>query len=1188
MNRFRILGLFLLLLLPSWVKSINLHTSASPISHAWGSILATSRDAYDFLIYDAVCSQSRPALFIVGKSSSTYFARPGENAYFYSKDEYTDAFLACMSLEGELLWSTFLPALEEGYYNAFATTVEYTEDSTILVIGNAYQIQDNLENTQNLIPKCPGNLFVFEFDLEGKLLRSKVLPVRYRVGGALLPLYIPRIVKTTEKPQVDNKTAYTFSGFGLSCFTENPTSEESLPIFYYSLPVWADFSWQSDIIEVKFISNITPKLVYIASYALSLYSFDHLNLYQQHGGTSLFLYHTININEKNNAKNPQSLFSRGIDLLEYVPLFEQWDITTGTIELDEHIDLFYGFPTGTHIMNTAVNDSPHKQIFPGTVQNIHAYKNKYIVQGIYCQNYSNGFFKQMKINGQLQDYTYSHDSTHPIPAPQKGFYQHLNKHLTAVPYLLLYDSATLFGPQDPELPTSKKKQKEENTFDFEAPFWGSYLEADWLYEDFFHVTDSAQWKDIYQPYEPVLCSYGDMFFFIGNAKKISGDLMDNPTMTEEIFHHQGVVLAFSTELCPPEKTAFQDVRFLCPDDSVELILSSDYDGFKFRFDSIFLTDGSIVLNTDSTRAWAKKEGIFTATLDGSNLGCPDVAVDTMRITLSPYPEPISALNPDSTIAACAAVGVMLQAVTEPDTSFSYRWFDGDSLAEKNIRFNGDSLFFASVEANGYCTSFRDSIQLRFLPPYVNLGPDTTICQLYVNVPQADDTLMLLSAAQDYFPQADWYFQWQINGKNAGNDARIAVRKNDLTEDSNGHKKALVVVQVALSDTNINSCIATDSLSISWFGTDTIANHFLPLDTLLCAHLDLSLQLPPQADDFHCYWLDMDSVPMPYGYDTNRFTIIGMRGADGFGNGADARIPRRFQLSLLHRFCPDWHFFDTITIFDILKPAISLPFHDTLLCRGIPVEMEVFEPHVYKDFYSFLWNDGIDSVSRQFTDSGNFVLMFSLHDSVSTCGYGPAADSLHILAPAPLLTDINLPEDTSFCKKLSVVLDASVPYPSTRYSWQEGNLDELFSPLDDSTLFTSPVIKVDKEVSLALFVVDSLGCVNTRQIDVNEEDCKPVIEIPNVFTPNGDGVNDVLKFKQLEKCFHVEILIVNRKGNHVLHKKVNDIENFSWNGCLDNGSRKLPDGPYFYLITYKDAYGKKKVQSGSITILGSHE
>ena len=1186
MNRLRILGLLLLLILPLPVKSA---TFKDTITRQWGSVLGRSNNAYGFLIYDATCSQSNPALFIVGKdeNSSLEIKRNGI-AYYQNKDEYTDAFLACMSLDGELLWSTYLPALESGYYNAFATTVEDTPDSTILVVGNAYQLQGNLENTKELIPQCPGKLFTFEFDIDGKLLTSKVLSVLYNVGGAHLPLYIPRIVKSKSYAKSEPTIGIdrTFGGFALCKLIETP-NDGDISTFYYSCPFTADFVQSQDNLVVPFYFIPSDKTRYRATYALSPYVFTYVN-FDQYSNNSISLTSSIfspSVGKKTEkSEYPIYLVSRGIDLLSYSSVFEQWEIITTEIDGNrDHNFVLQGNPIGTYVENSLVNSSPHKQIFPGTVQNIHTYKDKYIVQGIHCQYYNNGFFK---------DFFYSHDSQHTIPESEKGFYQSRNSRFTAVPYLLIYDSATLFNTQYPE-PIVPDTKNIKDAYDFETPLWGSYLDADWLYEDIFHVTDSAQWKDIYQPYEPVLCSYGNKFFFIGNAKSIDFDLIDNPTMTEEVSHHQGVVLAFSTSFegdCPPEKTAFQDVRFLCPGDSVELKPAPDYAGFKFRFDPIYMVDSSIVLNADSSRAWAKKEGSFAATLDGSAFRCPDVAVDTIKISLSPYPEPASALIPDSTIVACAATGVTLNAVTEPDSTFSYRWFDNDSTASKTVYFNGDSLFFATVTVSGYCTSFKDSTQIRFLPPFVNLGADTTICQLFAKKPLASDTLLVLSAEQDYFPLADWYFRWQINDRNAGNDARIVVRHADLVENVHGHLNAFIVVQVALSDTNLNTCIATDTLSVIWFGADTTTNRFLTIDTLLCAHLDLSIQLPEKSGDFYCNWLDMDSILLPGGRDTTRFTISGLRGTDGFGSGADARSPRHLQLSLQHRYCPDWQFFDSLTVFDILKPAISLPVHDTLLCRGIPIEIEVSEPFVYKDFYTFEWSDGKDSTSRQFVDSGLFTLVFALKDSINICGYEAAADSFHILAPDPALTDINLPSDTTFCTRLSVTLNAAVPFPSTRYSWQEGDINNLFFPAPDNSdsLDTPPSLKINKEGEYTVFLLDSAGCLNTHQVTVTEDDCKPVIEIPNVFTPNGDGVNDVLKFKQLEKCFHVDIIIVNRQGNTVLHKKVNDLDSFSWNGCLNNGSHKLPDGPYFYLISYKNAYGKKKVQSGSITILGSRD
>ncbi|MBD5396735.1 hypothetical protein HDR62_01125, partial [bacterium] len=50
------------------------------------------------------------------------------------------------------------------------------------------------------------------------------------------------------------------------------------------------------------------------------------------------------------------------------------------------------------------------------------------------------------------------------------------------------------------------------------------------------------------------------------------------------------------------------------------------------------------------------------------------------------------------------------------------------------------------------------------------------------------------------------------------------------------------------------------------------NVLLPRDSVLCAHLDLELDLSDTADAYRCFWLDKDSIELPYGHDTTRFTV----------------------------------------------------------------------------------------------------------------------------------------------------------------------------------------------------------------------------------------------------------------------------------------------------------------------------
>jgi gliding motility-associated-like protein/uncharacterized repeat protein (TIGR01451 family) len=87
-----------------------------------------------------------------------------------------------------------------------------------------------------------------------------------------------------------------------------------------------------------------------------------------------------------------------------------------------------------------------------------------------------------------------------------------------------------------------------------------------------------------------------------------------------------------------------------------------------------------------------------------------------------------------------------------------------------------------------------------------------------------------------------------------------------------------------------------------------------------------------------------------------------------------------------------------------------------------------------------------------------------------------------------------------------------------------------------------------------------------------------LSVPNVFTPNGDGVNDVFEIAGLSKYPDNEITIFNRWGNSVYHKKgyLSD-----WTG---NG---LNEGTYFYVLQVNDS-GNSETYKGYVTLLRSNK
>ena len=86
-------------------------------------------------------------------------------------------------------------------------------------------------------------------------------------------------------------------------------------------------------------------------------------------------------------------------------------------------------------------------------------------------------------------------------------------------------------------------------------------------------------------------------------------------------------------------------------------------------------------------------------------------------------------------------------------------------------------------------------------------------------------------------------------------------------------------------------------------------------------------------------------------------------------------------------------------------------------------------------------------------------------------------------------------------------------------------------------------------------------------------------IPNVFTPNGDGVNDVFYISNSNVKMH-DISIYNRWGEIIFQFTAPKIE---WYGYTFAGDQ-VPQGTYFYSLIVTLEAGGTEEKSGTITLL----
>ena len=136
------------------------------------------------------------------------------------------------------------------------------------------------------------------------------------------------------------------------------------------------------------------------------------------------------------------------------------------------------------------------------------------------------------------------------------------------------------------------------------------------------------------------------------------------------------------------------------------------------------------------------------------------------------------------------------------------------------------------------------------------------------------------------------------------------------------------------------------------------------------------------------------------------------------------------------------------------------------------------------------------------------------------------------------------------------------------------------------------VNADKYYYPYMTSISEEGCEDSVQFEGGIQVKKSQLVIPNVFSPNQDGMNDLWVFKH-QSLKHCEITIVDRNGTMVYKMKTDDIYTWEgWNGNINGGERRAPEGQYYFVVKalgydgleYKDPtlWSQMKIFGGSGT------
>lgn len=452
---------------------------------------------------------------------------------------------------------------------------------------------------------------------------------------------------------------------------------------------------------------------------------------------------------------------------------------------------------------------------------------------------------------------------------------------------------------------------------------------------------------------------------------------------------------------------------------------------------------------------------------------------------------------------------------------AYSWSTGDTLP--NIKITTSGTYWVNYQVNSVCTydTYSDTFHV-----YFDDAPRPVLHKEYLEIFCREDTL-LLSARYTGGTGYNW---------NDGSKDTFSIIRDTGIYWVNYHVDSFCSIN-------------TDSFIVSY--TSQPPRLDFRVDSLACVGAALNIRNQSDPAFTHFHWQTGDGFTSSDRDITHRYAAEGV-----------------YEITLTglhHGLCRDT-LRHKVTV-DAIVP-VSFTSNRDSLCVG---EFVVLTPHLSgRNLINLHWQYGIENgrntnivepFKAAFDTWGSSVITLTAQFRI--CPDITVKGSVFV-APMPL---VHLIPDTAICFNGNAVIlePLSDNTQGNFYLWSTGA--------------TTAQIRASEPGTYRLNITNSYGCNNAEEVTL-KKGC--YVDIPNAFTPNGDGINDYFFPRQLLSAgiSSFQLKIYDRWGQTVF--ETFHPEGRGWDGRFNGEPQK--DGVYMYQVDISFLKGKKEHYHGNVTLI----